>query len=98
MNILKKSKYENTPHLEKDFFITEQYMGDVPGDGYELISSTDYAGPYKTLEKAKKMFVKLVKKDKFLNDYDFMIRGPLHTIERRPNYTHKTIWYNPEIK
>ena len=44
------------------------------------------------------MFVKLVKEDKFLNDYDFMIRGPLHTIERRPNYTHKTIWYNPEIK
>ena len=97
MNILKKSKYEDTPHLEKDFYITEQYMGDVPGDGYELISSTDYAGPYKTLEKAKKMFVKLVKKDKFLNEYDFIIRGPLHTAYSIPNYTHKSTWYNPNI-
>ena len=66
MNILKKSKYEDMPHLEKDYYITEMHMGDIPGDGYELISTTDYAGPYKTLEKARKMFKKLVCKDKFL--------------------------------
>ena len=40
-------------------------MGDC--DGYELISSTDYVVPYKTLQKRKEMFKKLVCKDKFLN-------------------------------
>ena len=52
--MLKKSKYEDMPHLEKDYYITEMHMGDIPGDGYELISTTDYAGPYKTLKKQKK--------------------------------------------
>ena len=47
-------------------------------------------GTIQTLEKARKMFVKKVVKDKFLNDYDFMIRGLYTHIERRPNYTHKT--------
>ena len=27
--MLKKSKYEDTPHLEKDFYITEMHM-DIP--------------------------------------------------------------------
>ena len=94
MNILKKSKYEDTPHLEKDYYITELHMGDIPGDGYELISTTDYAGPYKTLKKAREMFKKLICKDKFLNHWDFMIRGP-----RRYNaHGHLTEWYNFKSK
>ena len=92
--MLKKSKYEDMPHLEKDYYITEMHMGVIPGDGYELISTTDYAGPYKTLEKARKMFKKLVCKDKFLNHWDFIIRGPLHKIVRTPTYSHSTVYYN----
>ena len=60
----------------------------------ELISTTDYAGPYKTLKKAREMFKKLVCKDKFLNHWDFMIRGPLHKIVRTPTYSHSTVYYN----
>ena len=92
--MLKKSKYEDMPHLEKDYYITEMHMGDISGDGYELISTTDYAGPYKTLKKAREMFKKLVCKDKFLNHWDFIIRGPLHKIVRTPTYSHSTVYYN----
>ena len=28
------------------YHISELHMGDVPGDGYELIDSTDMFGPY----------------------------------------------------
>ena len=29
-------------------------MGDIFGDGYELISTTDYVNPYKTLKKQER--------------------------------------------
>jgi hypothetical protein len=31
------------------YYISELHMGDVPGDGFELIDSTDMFGPYKSL-------------------------------------------------
>ena len=89
--MLKKSKYEDTPHLEKDYYITEMHMGDIPGDGYELISTTDYAGPYKTLKYARKDFIKKVCKSKFLKHWDFMIRGP----RKMNRHGYKSEWYVP---
>ena len=34
------------------YYISELHMGNVPGDGYELIDSTDMFGPYKSLSKS----------------------------------------------
>ena len=42
------------------YYISELHMGDVPGDGFELIDSTDMFGPYKSLSKARKEFVKKI--------------------------------------
>ena len=64
------------------------------GDGYELISTTDCWGLYKTLKKAREMFKKLICKDKFLNHWGFMIRGILHKIVRTPTYSHSDVYYN----
>ena len=73
----KKYKASPNPYLCKSgFYITELNMGYVPGDGYELISTTDLAGPFKTLERARKVFKEKVIKDEFLNEWDFSIRGP----------------------
>ena len=42
------------------YYISELHMGDVFGDGYELISSTDMFGAYKSLSKARKNVVKKI--------------------------------------
>ena len=75
------------------YYISELHMGDVPGDGFELIDSTDMFGPYKSLSKARKEFVKKICKDKNLNHWDFMIRGPRH---KQNGYS--TEWYNFKSK
>ena len=73
----KKYKASPNPYLCKSgFYITELNMGYVPGDGYELISTTDLAGPFKTLQRAREVFKIKVIKDEFLNEWDFSIRGP----------------------
>ena len=75
--IEKKHKQSPNPYLCKSgFYITELYMGMIPGDGYKLISTTDLAGPFKTLKRAREVFKIKVIKDKFLNEWDFQIRGP----------------------
>ena len=74
-----KTKYKGSPNpylCKSGFYITELNMGYVPGDGYELISTTDLAGPFKTLERAREVFKIKVSKDEFLNEWDFSIRGP----------------------
>ena len=73
----KKYKASPNPYLCKSgYYVTELNMGYVPGDGYELISTTDLAGPFKSLERARKVFKEKVIKDEFLNEWDFSIRGP----------------------
>ena len=73
----KRHKESPNPYLCKSgYYVTEMNMGYVPGDGYELISTTDLAGPYKTLERAREVFKEKVIKDEFLNEWDFSIRGP----------------------
>ena len=73
----KRYKASPNPYLCKSgFYITELYMGMIPGDGYKLISTTDLAGPFKTLERAREVFKEKVIKDEFLNEWDFSIRGP----------------------
>jgi len=74
-----EKRYKGSPNpflCKSGFYITELHMGDVPGDGYELMSTTDLAGPFKTLQRAREVFKSKVIEDEFLNDWDFDIRGP----------------------
>ena len=74
-----ETKYKGSPNpylCKSGYYVTELNMGMVPGDGYELISTTDLAGPFKTLERAREVFKIKVSKDEFLNEWDFSIRGP----------------------
>ena len=74
-----KTKYKASPNpylCKSGFYITELYMGMIPGDGYKLISTTDLAGPFKTLQRAREVFKSKVIEDEFLNNWDFDIRGP----------------------
>ena len=72
-----RHKQSPNPYLCKSgFYITELYMGMIPGDGYKLISTTDLAGPFKTLQRAREVFKSKVIEDEFLNNWDFDIRGP----------------------
>ena len=72
-----RHKQSPNPYLCKSgFYITELYMGMIPGDGYKLISTTDLAGPFKTLERAREVFKIKVINDPYLNDHEFDIRGP----------------------
>jgi hypothetical protein len=73
----KRYKAEPNPYLCKSgYYVTELNMGMMPEEGYKLISTTDLAGPFKTLERARKVFKEKVIKDPFLNEWDFDIRGP----------------------
>jgi len=89
---MKKNDFvSKNPYLcKKDFYITELHMG---SDGLEDIS--DYKGPYNTLKSAQNAFKKFVINDKFLNHWDYAIRGPNHTPKRLIPHipTTKTIWY-----
>jgi len=72
-----RHKQSPNPYLCKSgFYITELNMGMMPEDGYKLISTTDLAGPFKTLQRAREVFKSKVIEDEFLNDWDFDIRGP----------------------
>jgi len=65
-------KGASNPFLCKSgFYITELHMGDE-----ELESTSDLAGPFKTLERAREVFKSKVTNDQFLSDYNFEIRGP----------------------
>ena len=84
-----KKRYKGTPNpflCKTGFYITELNMGFLPGDGYKLISTTDLAGPFKTLQRAREVFKIKVIKDPCLNDYEFDIRGPADTTG--------SIWYS----
>ena len=75
--IEKRYKGPPNPYLCKSgYYVTELNMGTMPEEGYKLISTTDLAGPFKTLERARKVFKEKVIKDPFLNEWDFDIRGP----------------------
>ena len=74
-----EKRYKGTPNpflCKSGFYVTELNMGYVEGDGYELISTTDLAGPFKTLQRARQVFKDKVINDPYLNDYEFDIRGP----------------------
>ena len=74
-----KTRYKGTPNpflCKTGFYITELNMGFVPGDGYELMSTTDLAGPFRSLIRARQVFKERVINDPYLNNYDFDIRGP----------------------
>ena len=74
-----EKRYKGTPNpylCKSGYYVTELNMGYVPGDGYELISTTDLAGPFKSLIRAREVFKEKVIKDPYLNDWDFDIRGP----------------------
>ena len=74
-----ETRYKRSPNpylCKSGFYITELNMGFMPNDGYKLISTTDIAGPYKTLERAREVFKEKVINDPYLNDHEFDIRGP----------------------
>ena len=75
------------------YYISELHMGGVDCD-YKLMASTDCWGPFKSLSKARKMFKEKVYKDKNLNHWDYMIRGP----RRHNGHGHLTEWYNVKVK
>ena len=84
-----KTRYKGSPNpylCKLGFYITELNMGMMPNDGYKLISTTDLAGPFKTLKRAREVFKIKVIKDKFFNEWDFQIRGPKDTTG--------SIWYS----
>ena len=69
-----ETRYKGSPNpflCKSGFYITELHMGDE-----ELESTSDLAGPFKTLERAREVFKIKVSKDEFLNEWDFSIRGP----------------------
>ena len=79
-----KTKYKQSPNpflCKSGFYITELHMGDE-----ELESTSDLAGPFKTLERAREVFKIKVINDPYLNDYEFDIRGPADTTG--------SIWYS----
>ena len=84
-------KQENYFLEKKHFYVSELHMGI---DGLESVN--DYKGPYNTLKSAQKSFKKNVMKDKFLNHWDYAIRGPSHTPKSiLPHRTPTdTIWYS----
>jgi len=72
---------------KKGYYITEQHFGDIPGDGYKLIDTSDLRGPFKTLKRAQEIFSSMFTKE----DWNFGIRGPEHDND---NKGYNTIWYN----
>ena len=66
-----ETRYKGTPNpflCKSGYYVTELNMGYVEGDGYELISTTDLAGPFKSLIRAREVFKEKVIKDPYLND------------------------------
>ena len=63
--------------------------------GYDckLESITDYKGPYNSLKKAQNAYKKYICADKFLNHWDFGIRGPMRTNKSRVSGSIPSIWY-----
>ena len=91
----RKGNSQNPWMIKKGFYITELNMGFVPGDGYELISDSDIAGPFKTLERARAIFKKIVTDDAYRNKaqivQDYAIKGPTHSPDG-----YETPWYHFE--
>ena len=74
--------------IKKGFYITVMIMGNVPGDWYELIYTSDVEDPVKTLDRAREIFKKIVFWVDYRNNWDFGIVGPKH---RTNGY--QTPWY-----
>ena len=75
---------------KKHFYVSELHMGI---DGLESVS--DYHGPYNTLKSAQNAFKKFVCADKFLNHWNYAVRGPSRLrkgVDGKSTY--KTIWYS----
>ena len=84
-----ETRYKGSPNpyfCKSGYYVTELNMGMMPNDGYKLISTTDLAGPFKSLERAREVFKEKVINDPYLNDYEFDIRGPADTTG--------SIWYS----
>jgi len=88
----RKSRSVNPFTIKKGFYITELNMGFVPGDGYELISDSDIAGPFNTLERARAVFEAIMKSESdYMMPHNYSIKGPTHS----PN-GYETPWYHFE--
>ena len=74
---------------KKNFYVSELHMG----YDCKLESITDYKGPYNSLKKAQNAFKKYICADKFLNHWDFGIRGPMRTNKSRVSGNIPSIWY-----
>jgi hypothetical protein len=76
--------FKINPYLvKKGFYVSSMNWGDIPGDGFELISSDVVAGPFKTAKRAHEIL-----ESKFNTDpMEYAVHGPAKT----PN---GDIWYN----
>jgi hypothetical protein len=72
--------------IKKGFYISELHFG---YDGLE--SDSDLAGPFKTLDRARAVFKKIVNESNLRSDYNHSIKGPTHS----PN-GYETPWYHFE--
>ena len=88
---------KRNPYLCKSgFYITEMNMGNVPGDGYKLISTEDIAGPFKNLQRAQQVYRRILHGN---IQPHFGIRGPEHTDPSRFGGSHiASIWYPTQNK
>ena len=76
--------FKINPYLvKKGFYVSSMYWGDLPGDGFKLISSDVVAGPFKTAERAHEIMEKKFNS----NPMEYAVHGPAKT----PN---GDIWYN----
>ena len=58
--------FKINPYLvKKGFYVSSMYWGDVPGDGFKLISSDVVAGPFKTAERAHEVMEKKFNPDQW---------------------------------
>ena len=96
----RKSRSVNPFTIKKGFYITEMNFGYVPGDGYELISDSDIAGPFNTLERARAVFVAIMKSEAdYMMPHNYSIKGPQRLIDSvGGNGQYESPWYSIKEK
>ena len=93
---IRKRNSVNPFTIKKGFYISEWNMGI---DGLE--SDSDIAGPFKTLERARAVFKKIVTEDDYRNKaqivHNYAIKGPTHTPKNASMFHSPTTpWYHFE--
>ena len=85
------SRFNLNPYLCKKGF----YLTDCEFDTDGLSTTIDRSGPYKSLENAKKAYVKAIKGKTALDIAGLSVRGPEYMRKNKFNDSqYETIWYS----